>query len=92
MTTLSGTNTEKIDQLIAAVAPLRTTIRLCLAGVGLLLGLGLPIVIGLTVFLVTQTFQHSARLERLAERLGRIEKTLDRLDERLGRIEKPAKP
>jgi hypothetical protein len=84
MTTFTGTNTEKIDQLITAVVELRTTVRLCLAAVGL----GVPVLLGLTVFLVTKAFDHAARLERLEDRLGRVEKTLTAVEERLGRMEK----
>jgi hypothetical protein len=86
-TVFSGTAGEKTDQLVTAMVALQTGWRFLLATVWV----GLPMIGGLMVFLITQTFQHSARLERMEERLGRIEKTLERLDrieDRLGRIEK----
>ena len=64
-----GTNTEKIDRVVGAIIELRTTVRLCLAAVGL----GVPLIIGLLTFLVVQSFSTTAKVDRLADRLDRIE-------------------
>lgn len=64
-----GTNIEKVDRVIGAVVELRTTVRLCLAAVGL----GMPLVIGLLTFLVVQSFSTAAKVDRLGDRLDRIE-------------------
>jgi hypothetical protein len=65
----AGTNSEKVDKVIGAVVELRTTIRLCLAAVGL----GPPLIIGLLTFLVVQSFSTAAKVDRLSDRLDRIE-------------------
>ena len=41
VTDFTGTNTEKVDKVVGAVVEPRTTVRLCLATVGL----GLPLII-----------------------------------------------
>lgn len=64
-----GTNTEKVDKVVGAVVELRTTVRLCLAAVGM----GLPLIIGLLTFLVVQSFSTAAKVDRLADRLDRVE-------------------
>ena len=69
-TDFAGTNTDKIDKLVGAVIELRTTVRLCLAAVGL----GMPLVVGLLTFLVVQSFSTAAKLERLGDRIDRIER------------------
>jgi hypothetical protein len=73
----TGTNTEKIDKLIAAVVELKTTVRI---GTWLV-GLSLPFLVALVTVLVAKTFEMSSRLDRVDGRL-------DRMDERLGRIER----
>jgi len=69
-TDFAGTNTEKVDKVVGAVVELRTTVRLCLAAVGL----GLPLIIGLLTFLVVQSFSTAAKVDRLADRLDRMER------------------
>lgn len=68
-TDFTGTNTEKIDKVVGAVVELRTTVRLCLAAVGL----GMPLILGLLTFLVVQSFSTSAKVDRLSDRLDRSE-------------------
>lgn len=67
----SGRNTEKIDKLIAAVIELRTTVRSCLG----VIAIGLPLIISLLAFLVLQSFATAAKVDRLSERLDRLEWT-----------------
>jgi hypothetical protein len=88
MVTFTGTQGEKVDQLITAVVEQRTTLRLVLAAVGMMVLLGFPLLIGLQAFLVSKTFDHAGRLERVEERLGRMDKTLTALEDRMGRIDK----
>jgi hypothetical protein len=71
-TDFSGTNTEKVDKVIGAVVELRTTVRLCLAAVGI----GLPLIIALLSFLVLQSFSTSAKVDRLSDRIDRVEQRL----------------
>ena len=70
VTDFTGTNTEKVDKMIGAVVELRTTVRLCLAAVGL----GLPLIIGLLTFLVVQSFSTAAKVDRLSDRIDRMER------------------
>ena len=67
-----GTNTEKVDKVVGAVIELRTTVRLCLAAVGL----GMPLIIGLLTFLVVQSFSTATNVERLGDRIDRLEQRL----------------
>ena len=71
-TDFTGTNTEKVDKVVGAVVELRTTVRLCLAAVGL----GLLLIIGLLTFLVVQSFSTAAKVDRLGERIDRMEQRL----------------
>ena len=61
-----GTNTEKVDKVVDALIELRTTVRLCLATVGF----GVPLIIAILAFLVLQSFNTAAKVDRL-ERLER---------------------
>ena len=63
----TGTNTERIDKLIVAVVELRTTVRLLLT----LVWVTLPLIVGLQVFLVVQSFRTEAKLDRLIDRVDR---------------------
>ena len=63
-----GTNSEKTDKIIVALVELRTTVRLLLAAVGL----GTPLVVGFSAFLVVQSYRAEANLERLSERTGAL--------------------
>lgn len=69
-TDFTGTTTEKVDKVVGALVELRTTVRLCLGAVGL----GLPLIIGLLTFLVAQSFSTAAKVDRLSDRLDRIER------------------
>ncbi len=69
VTDLTGTNTEKVDKLIASIIELRTTVRLCLAAVGI----GVFLMIGLLTFLVSQSFSTAAKLDRVGDRIDRLE-------------------
>lgn len=69
VTDFTGTNTEQVDKLIASIIKLRTTVRLCLAAVGI----GVPLMIGLLTFLVSQSFSTAAKLDRVGDRIDRLE-------------------
>jgi hypothetical protein len=71
-TDFSGTNTERIDKVVTVLVELRTTVRLCLAAVGV----GMPLVIGLLAFLVLQSFSTSAKVDRVSDRLDRMEQQI----------------
>lgn len=73
-TDFTGTNTEKIDKLVASIVELRTTVRLCLAAVGV----GVPLMIGLLTFLVVQSFSTAAKLDRVGDRIDQIERNAKR--------------
>jgi hypothetical protein len=64
-----GTNSEKVDKLVGAMVELRTTVRLCLAAIGV----GGPMVLGLLTFLVVQSFSTAAKVDRLGDRIDRLE-------------------
>ena len=97
----SGTNTEKGDKLIAAVIELRTELRTTLR---LFFGFVLvcfPLVVGLQVFLVTQSFRNEAKVDRLNgqvdalridnekldNRMKQVEQAVEKLDDRMKRVE-----
>ena len=69
----TGANTEKIDKLIVAVVELRTMVRLATAVITIVL----PMVVGLLVFLVVQSFHVEARLAQVEARLARVESRLE---------------
>ena len=69
-TDLTGTNTEKVDKLVGAIVEMRTTVRLCLAAIGI----GVPLMIGLLTFLVTQSFSTAAKVDRVGDRIDRSER------------------
>src|SRR4051794_16845171 len=83
-TDFAGTNTERIDKVVGAVIELRTTVRLCLAAVGV----GMPLALGLLTFLVAESFGATAKAERLGDRIDALEKKVDRLGDRLDTLEK----
>lgn len=64
-----GTNTEKVGKVVGAVVELRSTIRHCLAAVGI----GLPLMIGRLTFLVVQSPSIFAKLDRLTDQNDRME-------------------
>lgn len=84
----SGTSSDKIDKLIATTIELRTTLRICFAVVGV----GLPLVIGLLTFLVTQSFSTSAKVDRLGDQMATIRNDYARLAERRERLERSPRP
>ena len=73
---ITGTNTEKIDKLAAAVIELRTTGRI----VAFALVLLVPIMAGGIGYLVSQNGATAARLAALDERAGQVENRLDRIE------------
>jgi uncharacterized membrane protein YbhN (UPF0104 family) len=81
----SGTNSEKIDKLIATVIELRTTLRICFA----IIGIGFPLMVSLLVFLVLQSFSASSKVDRLSDQITTIRSDYARLDERLNKLERP---
>lgn len=60
-----GTNPHQIDKLVGTFDEIRNPLRLCMAA----LGVGLPVIVGLLIFLVTQSFSMSAKLDRLSDRI-----------------------
>ena len=70
---LTGTNTEKIDKLVSAVVEIKTTIRVT----AWMVGFTLPFLVALLGFLVVRSYETSAKLDRMDERLGRIERLLE---------------
>ena len=61
--------TQKVDNLVGTVIEMRTTVRRCLAAVGL----GLPLIIGLLTFLVVHSSSTAAKADRPGDRTDRIE-------------------
>lgn len=86
-TDFTGTNTEKIDEVIVALVELRTTVRLLMTVVGV----STPLILGLLSFLVAQSFRTEAKLERLTDRVERVERNLDQFSARLERLERGEK-
>ena len=88
----TGSNSEKIDKLVAAVIELRTTVRLCLG----IIGIGFPLMVGLLTFLVVQSFSTSAKVDRLSDRMNdqilAMKSDYERLSQRLDRLERPGRP
>jgi hypothetical protein len=88
----SGTNSEKIDKLVAAIIELRTTMRLCFA----IIGIGFPLIIGLLTFLVVQSFSTSAKVDRLSDRMSdqisAMKSDYEKLSQRIDRLERPGRP
>lgn len=85
-TVITGTNTDKIDQLVQQVADLKATLRICTW----IMSLGFPIMASLLAFLVAKTIDNSARLEQTnyrLESLKEIEKDVRELRERMIKLE-----
>ncbi|MBI3822962.1 MAG: hypothetical protein HY289_09840 [Planctomycetes bacterium] len=85
-TAITGTNTDKIDQLTQQVADLKATLRIC----SWIMGLTFPVMVSLLAFLVAKNIDNSARLEQAnyrLESLKEIEKDVKDLRERVIRIE-----
>lgn len=80
----TGTNSEKIDKLVATVIELRTTLRICFA----IIGVGFPLMVGLLSFLVVQSIGTAARLDRLNDQVSIVRGENARLAERLDRLER----
>lgn len=60
-TDFTGTNSEKIDKLVATIIELRTTLRICFT----IIGIGFPLMVGLLTFLVVQSFSTASKVDRL---------------------------
>ncbi len=84
----SGTNSEKIDKLVATTIELRTTLRICFA----VIGVGFPLMVGLLAFLVVQSFSTSAKFDRLSDQIAATRSDYIRLAERIERLERPSRP
>lgn len=85
-TVITGTNTDKIDQLTQQVTDLKATLRICTW----IMGMGFPVMVSLLAFLVAKTIDNSARLEQAnyrLESLKEIEKDIKDLRERVIKIE-----
>ncbi len=80
---ITGTNTEKIDKLTAALIELRVTGRI----IAIVFAIAFPVLVGVETWLLTQSFSVNGRLERLEERVGNIDRRLDQLDKRLDRMD-----
>jgi tetrahydromethanopterin S-methyltransferase subunit G len=84
----TGSNTEKIDKLVATIIELRTTLRFCFA----IIGIGFPFMIGLLTFLVVQSFSTSSKVDRLSDQISMMKTDYERLSQRLEKIERPSRP
>lgn len=62
----TGTNTEKIDKLVATIIELRTTLRICFA----IISVGFPIIVGLLTFLVAQSLSTTSKVDRLNDQFA----------------------
>ena len=85
-TVITGTNSDKIDQLTQQVTDLKATLRICTW----IMGMGFPVMVSLLAFLVAKTIDNSARLEQTnyrLESLKEIEKDVKDLRERMIKIE-----
>jgi hypothetical protein len=79
---ITGTNTETIDKLAAAVIELRTTGRIAAFALMLLV----PIMAGGIGYLVSQNSTTATRLAALDERAGQVEKRLDRIETKIDKL------
>jgi hypothetical protein len=84
----TGTNSEKIDKLIATVIELRTTLRICFA----IIGVGFPLMISLLAFLVLQSFSTSSKVDRLNDRISIIRDNYENINDRLNKLERSGHP
>lgn len=87
-TDFTGTNTEKIDKLVATTIELRTTLRLCFG----IIGVGFPLMIGLLTFLVVQSFSTASKVERLTDQIVTMKSDFERMNERLNQLERGRQP
>jgi hypothetical protein len=79
---ITGTNTEKIDKLAAAVIELRATGRIVAFAMVLLV----PIMAGGIGYLISQNSTTATRLAALDERTSQIEKRLDRIEAKIDKL------
>lgn len=63
-------NQYEADKMVGSIVELRTTMQHCLAAIGI----GVPLMIVLLSFLVVQSFSTSAKVDRLGDRLERVER------------------
>ncbi len=82
-----GTNTDKIDKLVATIIELRTTLRICFT----IVGVGFPIMIGLLTFLVVQSFSNASKIDRLNDQITALKADFDKLGDRMNKLERPPK-
>ena len=80
-----GTNSDKIDKLVATVIELRATLRICFA----IIGIGFPLMVSLLVFLVLQSFSNAFKVDRLTDQIIDIKSDYNRINERLNALENP---
>ena len=79
-TDFTGSNSDKIDKLVATIVELRTTSRICCA----VIGIGFPLMVGLLTFLVAQSFSTSSKVDRLSDQIAATRNDYGRLADRLG--------
>ena len=95
----SGTNTERIDKLVAAVIEMRTTLRIFAVATTIFA----PMMMGLISFFVVQTFtsaaqiakssdQTSAQIAKVSDQIAAMRSDYVKLAERLDRLERPTRP
>ena len=82
-TDFSGTNTERIDKLAAAVVDIRAEMRVIKA----VFVIVFPFLVLFCGFLATESYRASSRLDRSGDRLDRIEHTLEKIEGRFDRFE-----
>lgn len=79
-TDITGSNSDKIDKLVATIVELRTIVRICFG----IIGAGFPLMIGLLTFLVVQSFVPSARLDRMADRYDTLSARIEQIERQVG--------
>lgn len=79
----SGTNTERIQKLVATMIDLGVTLRMCFG----LIGVGVPLMLGLLIFLVVQSLSASAKIDRLSDQIAHVRSDYEKLDDRLKKLE-----
>jgi hypothetical protein len=70
------------------VVEIRVMMRFCLA----MVFVGCPLVIGMPVFLVLQSFQTSAKIDHLVSPIVKLQGDYDRLSERVLKLEQAGHP
>ena len=78
---LTGTNSERIDKLIVAFVDFRAEVRTMLRVAFWMTTVGIPLLVGLCVWLVTQSFGADARLEQNRVQLARVDNQVSKLEQ-----------